>query len=512
LSIVPLLNSSASTRVALALLLAACAAPERVAETKDPIYGGAKATIGQFPTVVLVDFTDPNNPNGEWGCTGTLVAPNIVLTAAHCVSPTIYMVADQATVTKGMTVVFDDNDVTAASPPGAFQIAAANTIGDPKFNPNMPALGHDFGFVILSTPVYDRTPAAISRKAANAPPGTSVTIVGFGNDQNNVWGVENYLANKVTESCAAISADDTNFLCWSQTDKTGTCEGDSGGPAFVDVAGVQTIVGVTSMGDKACALWGEDNRPEVELAFLDSVICASDGVCVKSCGQNGAPPDPDCANGIPCSQCLGMAQANGAACSATWQTCKNNPDCVKLVQCINACGAVGSCTTMCRQQFPNGQADLDADYDCLCGPATCGQTCMCSPPSASTGASSGSTSASASTTGSGGAGATSGAGDTSATTGNGGAGASANASTGSGSVDGGTGHTPGSGAGSDDGSGGDGTKSAPSAKSGCSMSMTGRPDALVLAAGLALAALAALARQRRLVRATQRRRVGRGRR
>src|SRR5258706_11710007 len=39
-----------------------------------PIYGGQNATTCQWPTTVLL---------GELGCTGTLVHPSIVVTAAH---------------------------------------------------------------------------------------------------------------------------------------------------------------------------------------------------------------------------------------------------------------------------------------------------------------------------------------------------------------------------------------------------------------------------------------------
>jgi uncharacterized protein (TIGR03382 family) len=44
-----------------------------------PVIGGSSATAGKWPDAVAVLWS------GSQGCTGTLVAPNVVLTAGHCV-------------------------------------------------------------------------------------------------------------------------------------------------------------------------------------------------------------------------------------------------------------------------------------------------------------------------------------------------------------------------------------------------------------------------------------------
>src|SRR5262245_44210878 len=47
-----------------------------------PIIGGSDAAAGKWPDVAAVMFPAPS---GEVpGCTGTLVAPTVVLTAGHC--------------------------------------------------------------------------------------------------------------------------------------------------------------------------------------------------------------------------------------------------------------------------------------------------------------------------------------------------------------------------------------------------------------------------------------------
>src|SRR5687768_15901989 len=48
--------------------------------TESPVIGGTAAPAGKWPDTVAVMW------GGEQGCTGTLVAPTVVVTAGHCVA------------------------------------------------------------------------------------------------------------------------------------------------------------------------------------------------------------------------------------------------------------------------------------------------------------------------------------------------------------------------------------------------------------------------------------------
>jgi endonuclease G len=66
-------------RFSVALAVVAFPTVALAGPTEAPVIGGSSAAAGKWPDAAAVMWS------GEQGCTGTLVAPNVVITAGHCV-------------------------------------------------------------------------------------------------------------------------------------------------------------------------------------------------------------------------------------------------------------------------------------------------------------------------------------------------------------------------------------------------------------------------------------------
>lgn len=216
------------TRLVAALVLlglpqVALADDELATEPTAPqIYGGAETEQCAWPSVVYLS-------SGNAACTGALIHPQIVLTAAHCVP----------------------NDVTATVRFGE-RAASAVQLAETEFcraNPgfNDTGGGDDYGFCKLATPVTNIPiiPIAFGCEESILGPGRPITHVGFGNDENGDSGRKksvNLNVQQVTQSGELITGSNGN----------GICSGDSGGPVMTrlsaNVGGDDTwrVVGIHS--------------------------------------------------------------------------------------------------------------------------------------------------------------------------------------------------------------------------------------------------------------------------
>ena len=342
--------------VAIAVTIPAAAAAGPLVQ---PIYGGTPAQVGDYPTVVVIEL------GSSALCTGTLIHPSYVLTAAHCVDPEVIGVGTQDEVTRLTKVRFDS--VTAFSGTGRI-VNAARTIPNPAFSEGQ--LGDDdIGLIELAQPVDDRMVSRVNRVAAAAPVGVAVTLVGFGKDESNNVGIEQVLTNHGSSSCSTWGESDALLLCFSQSDGQGQCQGDSGGPSFVTIDGIQTVTGITSFGDIDCAFFGAQTRVDAEVAFADQQIgaslkCVHDGVCVFGCA--GLSHDADCA------LCDGDGDCADAEVCDVGGTCVPAPltagglgnPCTLGTEC-----ATGQCvndgTQMLCSQDCNEDDDCGDDFECL---------------------------------------------------------------------------------------------------------------------------------------------------
>lgn len=190
------------------------------------VVGGAP---DHHPAVVAIDV------DGDGLCTGTLVAPDVVLTARHCVSVT------REQVTCGASDVSGDRDPRSLVVYGGDSIRTATPLarGRELVVPAGRALcEHDVAAIVLDRAVKGVTPADVAGAAPRV--GESLLVVGFGRSaQTSGAGTKRHRLVRVRE----VSARELEV-------GESTCPGDSGGPAF-DAKGA--VAAVVSRGRARCA-------------------------------------------------------------------------------------------------------------------------------------------------------------------------------------------------------------------------------------------------------------------
>jgi MYXO-CTERM domain-containing protein len=272
--------------VVLALLVAGCAA-EPVANRSQAIIDGQNATDEDFPAVgaLMINFLP--------SCTGTLIAPTVVLTAAHCVDPEF--IGDE-------TPMFTLNPNGLGGPLAEIirgSEARMHTSFDLYREPSNPGVSewYDIAVLVLAEPIYDVEYGVIPRPEEadeGLVDGVEVDIVGYGQsdvDDEFQAGLKMFARTEV------VDVGDFEILT-SPPGEPQKCYGDSGGPAFVNMGDGPRIAGIASRGPgptercingtietrtDAYGTWVATNAPEI----CDELECDDSGLPIPPSDGGG---------------------------------------------------------------------------------------------------------------------------------------------------------------------------------------------------------------------------------
>jgi len=271
--------------------------------TEQAIINGAACGPEVEPTAVAIMLDATLSFGGDQSfdittvlCTGTLIAPDVVLLAAHCVDTSL-LTGGFGEITREDFYVTFDADLSAFAeqaelggeplPIPSTAVPVRGFVAHEGFNINeLSADGtvgveNDIALLFLEVPITTVQPEVVitTAEAAQLGVGDAVTIAG--------WGQRGAARDAPAgiKQCGATTLDELGpalMQIGAASTSIRKCHGDSGGPTYIEVdttASVKRrVIGVTSRAydESDCAKGGVDTRVD---AYLDWLGTEMTGAC-----------------------------------------------------------------------------------------------------------------------------------------------------------------------------------------------------------------------------------------
>ena len=230
--------------------------PPDLESAEHEIVGGGPTNL--YPAVPELYIS--NSIAGEAGlCSGTLISPRVVLTAAHCLDFGSGQV-DSGYAYFGTTTLGSDSNFIERL-----------DIVDSTYKSNWSLSGHDVGLVLLErestvTPLpYNTT--VLNNSYINDP----IKLVGWGDTYGDAGDAG---AKRMVTSY--LQGFQSSLVMNYGTSNANTCQGDSGGPGFMTVNNTEVVAGITSWGIQGCLGQSGSTRVAQEASWIASWVSTHD--------------------------------------------------------------------------------------------------------------------------------------------------------------------------------------------------------------------------------------------
>jgi hypothetical protein len=231
------------------------------------IIGGTAASISDFPWIVYFR-------SGNYVCGGSIIAPDWILTAAHCTEDVNFI----PTLPADMSVIAGLEIPTVNNTSNTYNVSQVFV----HENYNHTTFENDIALLKLKTPINNGKSKPIKLITKNdvaegaTAPGVQAWVAGWGSTSPYFL----YPSAKLLKVQLPIVSTEQAMQVWQTIPSTAlmagfeyglkdACSGDSGGPLTVPVYGEQRLAGIVSWGNDKCNTYAGYTRVSDFLGWIE---------------------------------------------------------------------------------------------------------------------------------------------------------------------------------------------------------------------------------------------------